>query len=248
MLTVLVAEAATSLGDDKMGSDDETFGLLVGEIVKRLDAGLKVPNPVANDEDLNRLSPEQSATLLDRLKTLQDVATRANSVESDLEAADIWQESFEHMFPMPEVPETLAKSARNNQVAVVMPDIFVTAESRTNKDAARYTGVNKIGPIPKNCNITFEVTNAAAMPAGSQILWVVRNEGREAELINDLGHSGQIGRTAEERSAYKGTHYMDCIVKLAGRTVAMRRVPVTVTGLEMPRRNPASKPAWVSLR
>jgi hypothetical protein len=248
LLTVLVAEAAAALGDQKIGADDEAFGLLVDEIIERLDTSLEVRNPVAKNEDLNRLSREQSAALLDSLTTLQDVAKRANSAESDLEAADIWQESFEHMFPMPDIAETLTKSVQNHSVAVVMPDVIVTAEARAHKDVPRFTGINKIGPIPKNCAITFEVANASAMPAGSQILWIVRNEGREAELINDLGHSGQIETTAEERSAYKGTHYMDCIVKLGGRTVAMRRIPVTITGLEMPRRNPASRPAWVRLR
>ncbi|MGD0188767.1 MAG: hypothetical protein ABSC25_26480 [Roseiarcus sp.] len=31
---------------------------------------------------------------------------------------------------------------------------------------------------------------------------------------------------------------MDCVVKVAGRTVAMRRVPVTITGATMPLRTP----------
>ena len=77
---------------------------------------------------------------------------------------------------------------------------------------------------------------------------MVRNEGREAENTNDLGHIAGRGLTAEERSAYRGTHYMDCVVKVAGQTVAMRRVPVTITGQVMPRRNPLLRPEWVKLR
>jgi hypothetical protein len=50
-----------------------------------------------------------------------------------------------------------------------------------------------------------------------------------------------MGTVANETSAYKGRHYMDCVVKVAGRTVAMRRVPVTITGATMPLRNPPRK-------
>ena len=46
---------------------------------------------------------------------------------------------------------------------------------------------------------------------------MVRNEGREAENTNDLGHVAGQGLTAHERSAYRGRHYMDCVVKVGGR-------------------------------
>jgi hypothetical protein len=241
MLTVLVAEAATALGIANLGADDEALRDLIVGIVKRLEGSVKVSNPVDQSENLNRLTTEQNTTFVDRLKTFQDVALRANTGTTEFDAADVWQEAFEHMFPMPELPEPLAKSANNPPVAVISPEIKVTAESQTNRSARQFTGVNAIGPIPKDCTITFEVTNADAMPAGSVILWTVRNEGREAELVNDLGHSTKIGRVATETSAYKGTHYMDCVVKVTGRTVAMRRVPVTITGATMPLRNPPRK-------
>jgi hypothetical protein len=126
--------------------------------------------------------------------------------------------------------------------------INVTAVSRTNPAGGRFSGVNEIGPIPKDCDIHFEITNAYALPANSQIVWMVRNEGREAENINDLGHIAGRGLIAKERSAYRGTHHMDCFVKVAGQTVAMRRVPVNIAGQVMPRRNPLLRPEWVKLR
>lgn len=149
---------------------------------------------------------------------------------------------------MPQVKEALAKDARNLPVHFTIPEIKVTAVSRTNSAAGRFTGVNQIGPIPKNCDITFEVMNAHALPATAQIVWMVRNERREAENINDLGHNAGAGTVAKEHFAYRGTHYMDCVVKVAGRTVAMRRVPVTISGQSMPRRNPVLRPEWVKLR
>ena len=40
--------------------------------------------------------------------------------------------------------------------------------------------------------------NPFSLPANSQIYWMVRNEGREAENTNDLGHVAGRGLTAHE--------------------------------------------------
>lgn len=239
-LTVLTADAATALGADKIGPDDEAFRDLVDLIVERLEKSLVVENPVDKGENLNRLSKDQSAELLAKLRELQDAAQRATATETECEAADIWQEAFEHMFPMPE-PETLAQDVAKASVAIITPEIRVTATSRTNVQAASFRGLNGIGPIPKDCDIVFEVLNANMMPTGAQFHWVVRNEGREAELVNDLGHTGQVGPQATEHSAYKGTHYMDCVVKVGRSTVAIRRIPVVISGISMPLRTPQRK-------
>jgi hypothetical protein len=85
------------------------------------------------------------------------------------------------------------------------------------------------------------------MPPGSKIAWTVRNEGREAENTNDLGHAGVVGVRAHENSKYQGTHYMDCAVKVAGLTLAVRRIPVVITDqpcLEETRKSPE----WANLR
>jgi hypothetical protein len=247
MLTVLVAEAAKALGNSGLGADDDTLREILEKIVARLEADTEVPNPVDTSEDLARMTDAQMATVTDGLRSFLDVARRATAKNDELAAADIWQESFEHLFPMPEVTEALVKAAAQLPVRYVLPEIAVSAVSRTNA-AGRFSGMNRIGPIPKHCDIRFEVTNPFSLPANSQIFWMVRNEGREAENINDLGHVAGLGLTAEERSAYRGTHYMDCVVKVAGQTVAMRRVPVTITGVAMPRRNPLLRPEWVKLR
>ncbi len=248
LLTVLVADAAKALGASNIGSDDDTLRDILKKIVARLDDDTKVPNPVDKSENLARMTDAQMTTFIERLNTFLDVAERATAKDEEIAAADIWQESFEHLFPMPDVKEAVAKAAYQLPVRFTMPEIKVTAVSRTNSAAGRFSGVNQIGSIPKDCDITFEITNAYALPANAQILWMVRNEGREAENINDLGHQAGKGLTATERSAYRGTHYMDCVVKVGGRTVAMRRVPVTISGQAMPRRNPVLRPEWVKLR
>jgi hypothetical protein len=86
------------------------------------------------------------------------------------------------------------------------------------------------------------------MPPGTRFVWMVRNEGDEAEDVNDLGHRAGFGPTAEERSAYNGTHYMDCTAVLGHRIVGIRRVKVAISGERAARRNPAKRPAYVSLR
>lgn len=86
--------------------------------------------------------------------------------------------------------------------------------------------------MPKDCSLHFSVTNPEAIPPDATIEWMVRNEGDEAERINDLGH--YVGRgiqrplSASAPTAYRGTHYMDCIIRRWGQIIGGRRVPVTV--------------------
>lgn len=248
LLTVLVAEAAKMLGAAKIASDDDSLALLLREIVDRLEDDTEVLNPTDKNENLARLSDDQMATFLERLRSHLDVADRALAKGMEIEAADIWQEAFEHMFPMPEVSAgLLEKAGYPLPVRYSIPEVAVVATARNNP-AGRFSGTNAIGPIPKNCDIRFQIINQHAMPNQADVIWMVRNEGREAENINDLGHFAGRGLTANEHSAYKGVHYMDCVVKVAGNTVAMRRVPVQISGLDMPRRNPLRRPEWVKLR
>ncbi|MFX8731542.1 hypothetical protein ABTM48_20230, partial [Acinetobacter baumannii] len=71
------------------------------------------------------------------------------------------------------------------------------------------------------------------------MFWVVRNEGDEANFNNDLGHMGAEGTEAEEHSAYRGTHFMDVTaVSAIGVVLGFRRIPVQISGIPMPARNP----------
>ena len=242
LLTVLVAEAAKKLDPSKIKSEDETLYTLLGEIVSRLDNYKDVYNPVNEEENLSRFSDEEMDKFIENLRSFFKVAERAVKQESTFSAADIWQEAFYHMFPFPDT--FVEASSKFLPVPVTLPEISVSAVAKNNP-SLRFTGKNKIGPIPKDCNIEFKVTNPESFPAGSEVFWMVRNEGREAENTNDLGHSAGKGLDGSEYSAYRGTHYMDCIVKVLGRTVTMRRVPVIISGIEAPRRNPKKKPSWV---
>ena len=165
---------------------------------------------------------------------------RRSDKDTDLAAADIWQEACEHLFPMPEATQALTIAERLLLVPIVVPEIKVTAVSRDNSVAGQYSGV----PFPR---IAMLRDHKSSRTPGQAFGWCVTRS-REAKNINDLGHLGGYGLMAKEHSAYRGTHYMDCVVKVSGQTVAMRRVPVTISGQELPGRNPLLKPDWVKLR
>lgn len=249
LLTVLVAEAAKQIGPDKLGPDDEALFWILAEIVTRIKTEQHVPNPVNEEENLaSRLTASQWASLIDKFETFEETADKAMKADDEATAADIWQDAFEYLFPMPELANEVVKSDQNLPAVIYMPEVTVSAVAENNSHL-KYSGMNSIGPIPRNCSIEFRITNEDRLPAGAQVFWMVRNEGREAENKNDLGHFRGTGLTAVEQSAYRGRHYMDCTVKQYGTTIAVRRIPVEITGAEAPRRNPPRRARyWAKFR
>lgn len=247
LITVLVANAYSALGDDVPGPEDEAFAEIVYAICDIVSSGQDVRNPVDGSENLAaRMSTDSWQTFVDALKALKGIASAAVQCESEADACLAWALAFEHLFPLPD-EEQLEQEARHLPALRTLPQVAVRAVSRDNPSFS-YTGANGIGPIRKNCTITFQVTNVDQMPLGTQFVWMVRNEGDEAEEVNDLGHRAGEGPMAEEKSAYNGTHYMDCTAVVANRIVGIRRVKVAVNGERPARRNPAKKPAYASLR
>lgn len=250
LLTVLVVEAVNSLDQDELAADDDALTYILGEMVQRLDKDRSVSNPASNQyEDLaERLSDDAFQAFLQKLRTFQDTALAALQCRDTLSAADKWSEAFEHFFPMPD--ENLHEVTGGTiqlPVQAFIPEVYVHAVAKNNPQRS-WQGMNRVGPIPKNCAINFRISNSVALPANSTIQWMVRNEGEEAEAINDLGHKAGTELTASERSAYRGTHYMDCVVRQYGVVIGMRRIPVVISSATMPRRNPASRPPYVRHR
>lgn len=251
LLTVLVADGLGRTDTESLSGDDEFFRAVIDQTIRRLEKSPSVTNPANTSdtsEDLNRLSDEDCKKFLDGLVNLLSIADRALAAADEFESADIWSEAFKHFFPFPsDYEQTVAegKTAIKNAPAVIRydPDVQVVATA----GKRRWTGLNGIGPILKGSEIHFEVVNAAELPEGATVYWTVRNEGAEAEATNDLGHVAGTGLTNKEGSAYKGSHFMDVIVKLNGKIVGRRRVKVQVSGLGIPIRN-AKRPAWTKLR
>lgn len=250
LLTVLIADAIGNLTDEEIAADDEALAATLSEILQRLDDDEAVLNPVNQSENLaERLTSDQMETFIEKLREFYNIAQAALKCSTKLEAAIKWSEAFDHFFPLPE-EEELQKSASGAIVAyrMLQPDIKVVAVPKLNANK-EFTGTNAIGPIPKDCNINFELLNPAALPAGSTVEWLVRNKGEEAAYVNDMGHRIQLGGVSVTRhSAYCGTHDMVCIIKQYGRIIGYRRIPVSIADIAMPRRNSILKPYYTKLR
>lgn len=231
LLTVLIADAVQQLSRDLPAEDDNALEAVLQSILDRLDKNNRmVPNPVDKDENLAaRLTGDEWRAFVEKVESFSRTAASAVLDENASVACSRWAVEFEYLFPLPDTKELNAQVAKLPAVRT-LPEVRVSAISRDNPNL-RYEGVNSIGPIPKNCSITFEVTNGGSMPFGTQFYWMVRNEGDEAEDISDLGHTAGTGLKIEERSAYKGSHFMDCTVVFGDKFVGLRRVSVKITGM-----------------
>ena len=245
LLTVLIAEETKQVLDVLPAEDDDALSVVLRRVSDRLNNQMNVRNPVDNAENLaGRLSETNHAVFVDKIKAFADTAFAASKDENTVSACTQWAQEFEHLFPLPEL-EQLDELVQNVPAVRTIPEVQVSAISRENA-SWRYTGVNGIGPIPKKCDITFQVTNSLSMPVGTQYFWTVRNEGDEAEDTNDLGHIGGSGLKAHESSAYKGSHFMDCTAMLNGQTIGLRRVLVKINGVS-PIRKKAQRSGLIKL-
>ena len=238
LLTVLAADAFDHL---ELGviDDDDTLEQLATLIADRLDEEAVVDNPANTKEDLNRLDAIGTISLIKKLRDLADIGKSARLAGDIAAAAEIWSEAFDHFFPMPEDTEegtqalaesALQKSATALAIFSVVPDVMVTAVSKTNKHVAPIKGFNSIQAIPKECDITFRVANPQSLPANATLKWTVRNHGQEAAAENDLGHVAGHGLEVTRGSSYNGDHSMDLSVFVGGKPVGRRRIFVKIRG------------------
>ena len=248
LLTILVVEALNSVNLAEVDGDDVAFGLCIEGIIERLSNDQSVLNPVDSSEEINRLDDAEFKDFQNGLNNLASIAERALKADTEFESATIWQEAFYQFFPFP-IPEESIQKTLSLVPVQFDPQVTVTVVSRDNHNYTR-TENNKIGPIPKNCTLTFNINNVAQLPAGAKVQWIARNEGEEAEYENDLGHLVADESTKiTDSTAYKGTHFMDVVIKSAyGEILGFRRIPVEVTGVAMPPRNPKKKPGWIRFR
>jgi len=249
LLTVLVAEAFVYLSDEDIGADDDTLLAILRLISARVQKSSRVANPVTSNEDLNRLSDAEWKAFQIGVTDFLNIAQRACSADNEVEAGDEWSKAFAQFFPMPDatsgdVASRLMKA--DALVPIALPDVMVAAVARNNSNI-KFSSKNAIGPIPRDCTIRFELCEPWKLSSGTTVEWIVRNEGSEAENINDLGHLAGTGYNAEERSAYVGKHFMDCVLKYQGRAYAIRRIPVVVSGTVVARRNPVRRPSYTRL-
>lgn len=246
LLTVLFAEAIQAIDFEGLSGDDEWFSSIVSFVTERLRDSFHVSNPVDVGENLNRLSNDECLDFLEKIGELETVCFRAMAASTVGQAAEIWSEAFQHFMPIPD-DDSVIKEAAGALVPLTFDPLVSIVAAPKASPMLVHKGTNKIGPIPRDCEITFTLMNADRLPAGSVVKWMVRNEGAEAEEQNDLGHVAGVGLSAEEHSEYQGTHYMDVTVTLNGRMIGRRRVPVIISGNAV-RRPKKGRPSGIGNR
>ena len=179
LLTVLATESFTNLSSDQLSGDDETLKYVIDGVLERLDNNLVVQNPVNSSENLNRLDESQNNIFLEKLNNFSQIAENAINANTEIETVCIWSEVFAHFFPMLESTETVSYN-RSLMIIKFDPQVAVRAIPKENPHQV-YNGINKIGPIPKKCDIEFKLINAHELQPNVQIHWMVRNEDDEAD-------------------------------------------------------------------
>jgi hypothetical protein len=244
LITVLAAQAYSQLKDGGAFDDDDLLGLISLVIADRLDVDSGVPNPANESENLNRMSPGDLRAFTVQLRALAALSEKARMCGDLAEAAEIWSQVFEHLFPLPEDTEEGRRLLGSGGALVPFsfkPNVIVKAVSRTNRHVAAIEGYNEIRPVPKDCDITFSIASPEELPHGARIQWTVRNHGLEAEEQNDLGHLAGSGLYVTRNTRYNGDHSMDLTIFLGDKPIGRRRIVVRIQGAAIPPRNPARK-------
>ncbi len=248
VLTVLAAEAFLEEGlADKNLDDEDALIATIRSIDERLRASSRVQNPADTTENLNRIPEKNWPKFTETLGFLRDAADKAADSSEESGAALAWSEAFSFLMPLPEADEVEVVDS-SGRALMVLPNIQIDVFARKpERHVATHT--NEVPAVSKNCDLKFRITNPHVVPQFATIEWTVRNAGQEAESVGDLGHSRVVamGFEASESTSYFGKHYMDCIVRLNGSVVALRRVPVSVRSTEYPARNPP-KPSYTRIR
>ena len=249
LLTVLVTNIfKNSLLSRLVGMDDEdALIMVIKDVHDQLFKNRIVENPVDSEEDLNRITEEHWGGFLTSLQAFRNAAEKAAELEDEASAALAWSEVFSFHMPLPETKEVEIVEESSGRAIMQLPEIEIDVFSRDPKRLiAKY--VNEVPSVTRDCDLVFRIINHHVIPQYATIEWTVRNDGDESNYLGDLGHR-RIGIRmieADERTAYAGLHYMDCIVRFNGEVYSVRRVPVNVRDIRYPQRNPP-KPSYTKI-
>lgn len=247
LLTVLCVDAFTARVGERDLPDDDLLHEVATAIHGRLRADRRVENPVPSDQDrdINRLDEAGFQRFMAALAKLVDTARRACDCDDDAEAATIWAEVFDYLFPLPDVAG-LAETQTGQGLLVPTPIIDIDVYTAQGRFDRHYQGDAEFVRIGET--LRFRITNPDVLPPRTQIRWVVRNVGEHAYRENDLGHSARDTGALEheEHAAYLGRHFMDCEIYQAGRIRSITRVPVHVAAQPIPARH-QPRPAYRQL-
>lgn len=253
MLSVLVADSYCAFMRQlgrlwEREDDDDALRTVIRDVHERLLRDPVVPNPIDDEENLNRIAVGQWDAFLSRWQALRDAAEESATAEDEVSAALAWSQAFSFLMPLPEAEEVEVLNPAGRAL-MVLPEVRVDVFARNPR---RLIGshTNGVPGVARDCDVVFTITNPHVVPDMATIEWTVRNEGQESALIGDLGHrwSGARRFSVDEKTAYVGLHHMDCVIRVNGSVYAVRRVPVTVRDVRhLPAPN-SNNPAWRRLR
>jgi hypothetical protein len=248
-LSVLVAEQYSALRSSfgrfwERKTDDDALHEAAHAIRRRLERNRRVQNPIDRDEDLNRIPANQWDAFLSRIEALCDASEAASTADDEAAAALAWSGAFSFLMPLPETQE-VEVVGESGRAVMTLPEIRIDVYARNPKRFLT-SHTNEVLGVARDCDLVFTITNAHIIPHMATIEWTVRNEGAEADILGDLGHSRAAVRlvTVDESTAYVGRHYMDCIVRVNGSVYAVRRVPVIVRDVKHLPVSAPKTPSW----
>lgn len=241
VITVLAAQLWTQQADD-----EDNLIYIIENLNEYFLNNTTVPNPIYPEQDLLSFNQQDLSALQSKIS---DLYTNTQNIKDNTNIQSVhfnWTYVFDHL--LPPLPDEIVEESRKNLPAIAYtPSIEAIV---TDKKSGRHVGTyNTDFSTHKNCDIRFRISNAAKMPAGSEMVWMVRNQGKEASSISDLGHKEilQPSQTTKRGTAYIGPHYMECYVTRNGNVIGYDRIGVKVRSIKMPDRNP-KKPSYTRAR
>jgi len=217
--SILLSALAANSWESSEGPDEILFAKSIQRIHEQYYKDKSVPNPAGVvDEPLNRLDDDSQLHFEQNLDFLLGCANKY------LESEDIfvWESVFEHLMPV----DMIFENSSDTKLPALHADIDVSVSwSQSPKSPTRMPERESYN---KGWRLFFRVNNPNSFPPGTQFMWTVRNNGKEAQEINDLGHVSTSGLNCEEGTAYNGTHFMDCRAVLNGTTIAVKRKTIVI--------------------
>lgn len=241
VITVLVAQLWAQQADD-----EDNLIFIIEKLNEYFLSNTTVPNPIYPEQDLLSFNQQNIAILQSNISDLFNISQDIKG-NTNLQSAHFnWTYIFEHL--LPPAPNEIVEELKKNLPAITYTPAIeaIVTDKKSGKHLGTY---NSDFNAPKGCDIRFRISNATKIPVGSELVWMVRNQGKEANSISDLGHKEilQPTQTTKRGTAYIGPHYMECYVTNNRAVIGYDRIGVRVRSSVRAERNP-KKPAYTRVR
>jgi hypothetical protein len=241
-LTVLVAQHF-----DNSDEDDDAYCGTVAAIADAFDTDQEVLSPI-NGDDLLGLDKTQTDDVRAKLNGLKSACDFIRESSDPVEQYAIWTGIFEHLFPPLKESQNQVASLQNLPAITRPPRIGVRHLDKSKRELSNSV-TDRIRPF-KGEHLYFRVDNRSDYGPTARVHWLVRNREKEASLVNDLGHTSihSLDYEQYESCAYRGKHYMECMIIDNAQLHGFGWVEVSIQGFPRPLRNPPKKRHYTGRR